>query len=400
MSRRFGDRRDDRDLRFGGGLAYTVFVKVFKRKIRRIIAAAGLVIPLLGPSVRTTTAESGVQAGETNVLIEVPVRVYRGNRFVDSLGPDDFEIRENGVIRKIESFDRLGKGGGEAASGTGIFLLCFEMDEAPPGIEKAVAYFFENVPSPGDLVLVQTPRDRWKFTVGAGGKAEGRQRAAELGPRLLDSLRRGREMKSKQIEKLRLMAASGEDEFMTRWRARDVTDEMVKARAINETQYLAFIDYFKALPGRKQILVFYAEEADPIPSLFAEDWRLTVAARRDAFGPERIRTLFADAGLTFHFIFLRGEGKSRLEILPRNSRTIPKGDFFQAYRDLAITTGGIGAAASDPVAAMKLAAAAAETGYLLAFRASSPPDASFKEITVTVEGSGLTVFHRAGYFER
>jgi len=37
------------------------------------------------------------------VNIEVPVRVYDGNRFVDSLTIDDFEVYENDVLQKVEA---------------------------------------------------------------------------------------------------------------------------------------------------------------------------------------------------------------------------------------------------------------------------------------------------------
>ncbi len=337
---------------------------------------------------------------ESGIRFEIPVRVFRGNRFAGSLEPEDFEIRENGLPRNIESFARPKENGASPAAGQSTFLLCFEMSESPPGFEKAVDYFFENVPAEGDRVLVQTPRDRWEFTVGPGGRGERRKTAAGLKPLLLASLQRSREARPGQIETLRRLAASGEDEFMTRWRARDVLDELAKERAIDETKYQAFTDYFKAVPGRKHILVFYREDAVPIPALFADDWRMTVAARQKAFGLERVRAFFADAGLTFHLVVLDGEKRDSVDILSPDDASPLEGDFFQPYRDLASTTGGITAAASDPVAAMKLSAEAAENYYLLAFRSEAPRDGNFHEITIRVKKPGFEVFHRAGYVER
>lgn len=365
------------------------------RCLGRFAAISALLcsLPLLPGGIRPAVPIP--QASGHGSLVEVPVRVYRENRYVDSLGPGDFDLQVDGIPRKIESFARIRKSGRTEPR---VFLLCFEMNDAPSGIEKAVDHFFENVPAEGDQVLVHTPKDRWKFSIGPGGRAERRKTAAELKPLFLASLRRGRGMEPRQIESLRRLAASGEDEFMTRWRARDVIDRMVGERAIDETRYLSFIDYFKAFPGRKQILVFFREETVPIPPLFEEDWRLTVSARRKAFGRERIQAFFADAGLTFHVVFLEGGSRDPVEIIPRDDESALKGDFYQPYRDLALTTGGITARASDPVAAVKCAAAAVENKYILYFRPAAPPDGSFKEITVLIRKSGFTVFHRAGFF--
>ena len=42
-----------------------------------------------------------IQHNVAVVNISVPVRVYDGSKFVDSLGLDDFEVREDGQIQSI-----------------------------------------------------------------------------------------------------------------------------------------------------------------------------------------------------------------------------------------------------------------------------------------------------------
>ncbi len=37
------------------------------------------------------------------INIEVPVRIYKGNRFIDNLTIDDFEVYEDGNLQKIEA---------------------------------------------------------------------------------------------------------------------------------------------------------------------------------------------------------------------------------------------------------------------------------------------------------
>lgn len=373
--------------------------------MKRTIGLSILAIAATLTAGSATGGRTSFQAAETAGLISVPVRVYDGNRFVDSLGQGDFEIMVNGAPRNIESFALVRKNRASATTGSAVaaprvFLLCFEMEEAPPRLEEAIDEFFGNGPAENDIVLVQTPLDRWKFTVGPGGPAERRRLAAELKPLLLASLRRGGQSIRQRLITLRDMAAFDGDEFMISWRARDIMGQMINEQTINETQYLAFADYFKAFPGRKDLLIFYREEAFSIPPLFLDDWRQLAAIRQESFDLKRIRTFFADAGLTFHFLYLRKQKSAKTDIELRGDGPAMKGDFFQAFRDLAVTTGGITATTHDPVFAMRQAGEAADNYYLLAFRAESPGEASFKEITVKVKTGGFKVFHRAGYIER
>ena len=49
------------------------------------------------PSPPSQTFRSGAE------LVEVDVRVFKDGRFVTDLGPDDFELAEDGVSQKIRS---------------------------------------------------------------------------------------------------------------------------------------------------------------------------------------------------------------------------------------------------------------------------------------------------------
>ncbi len=126
------------------------------------------------------------------VNIEVPVRVYDGNRFVDSLTIDDFEVYENDVLQKVEAvylvnktdvFNYFGRDPGRSQRRQQdscnialrtirtikkrVFLLYFEMDEYPPQTGEALDYLFENVLIETDVVLIVTPNEQWKITMDA-----------------------------------------------------------------------------------------------------------------------------------------------------------------------------------------------------------------------------------------
>lgn len=365
--------------------------------IKKILPALAFLV-LAAPSLYSSDPVRLPPPLSSSDRIEIPVRVYDGNRFVDTLGPEDFEILENGVPRKMESFALIRE---KERTSPRLFLLCLEMPEVPAGLGEAIDYFFENVPKENDLVFVQTPLDRWKFAIGPGGRAAGQKAAGELKKTLFDSLRKGGQNIRQRLMTLRDMAAFDGDEFMISWRARDIINEMINDLAINETQYLAIADYFQTFPGLKDLLILYSEEAYPVPSLFLESWRYMAAARQGAFGRDRIRSSFADAGLTFHFIFLSKHKNRAIDIELRSDGPAMRGDFFQAFRDLAVTTGGIAAATHDPVFGVKQAAGAAGDFYLLSFQPEAPSsDKSFKEIEVKVKKGGLKVFHRAGYIQK
>ncbi len=77
------------------------------------------------------------------------------------------------------------------------------------------------------------------------------------------------------------------------------------------------------------------------------------------------------------------------------------GDIFQAFRDLAVTTGGLTESTFNPIFAMKRVSDAAENYYLLYYTpTSSAKEKSFKEIRVKVKSGNYRVIHRSGYVER
>ena len=44
-----------------------------------------------------------IQEEAVAINIEVPIRVFKGNTFIDNLTIDDFEIYEDGVLQKTEA---------------------------------------------------------------------------------------------------------------------------------------------------------------------------------------------------------------------------------------------------------------------------------------------------------
>jgi hypothetical protein len=107
---------------------------------------------------------------EVSVInIEVPVRVYKGSRFVNSLSLDDFEIYEDGKLQRIEAAYLIGKTEVKKSEGRSApalkpkvesrrFVLFFEMDEYLSEVNKVLEEFIVSVIQPFDTAWIITPK--------------------------------------------------------------------------------------------------------------------------------------------------------------------------------------------------------------------------------------------------
>ena len=106
------------------------------------------------------------------INIEVPVRVFKGDKFVDDLTLADFELYEDGVLQKIEAVYLIKKSTVSREDRTKKpaalpprfspptarhLVLIFELTEYFPRIREVVDYLFHKVITPEDTLLVATP---------------------------------------------------------------------------------------------------------------------------------------------------------------------------------------------------------------------------------------------------
>jgi len=116
----------------------------------------------------------------TVVNIEVPVRVFDGDLFVDNLTMADFEVFENGVLQKVEAAYLIRKttvlNNITIADGPPTpvpiakpdesikkrrFVLIFEMDDYLAQMGKAIDMFFTDVLTEDDTVQIVAPDSTW-----------------------------------------------------------------------------------------------------------------------------------------------------------------------------------------------------------------------------------------------
>ena len=96
------------------------------------------------------------------INIEVPVRVFKGNTFVENLTSDDFEVYEDGKLQKIEAVYLIKKTIIEREEEQRKFVpetarnfyLIFEVAEFDSKIVDAMDYFIQNILIPGDNLVL------------------------------------------------------------------------------------------------------------------------------------------------------------------------------------------------------------------------------------------------------
>jgi len=110
------------------------------------------------------------QVAEESIVIniEVPVRVFQGDEFVDSLTIKDFEVLEDGVPQTLEAVYLVNKRSIErseekrrfAPDTERNFYLFFEVSDYTARLGNAVEYFVQNVLFPGDILTKERHTDR------------------------------------------------------------------------------------------------------------------------------------------------------------------------------------------------------------------------------------------------
>lgn len=105
------------------------------------------------------------------INIEVPVRVFSGDSFVDSLKLEDFEVYEDGVLQNLEaaylvkttSISRKEENQAFNPETSRAFYLFFVLYDYDPRIREALAFFVSNVLHPGDRLFVVTPHATYRM---------------------------------------------------------------------------------------------------------------------------------------------------------------------------------------------------------------------------------------------
>jgi VWFA-related protein len=380
------------------------------------------------------------------VNIEVPVSVYDGREFIDSLTIDDFEIYENGILQKIaalylfnqsevsrkEDFATIDRN-----QQRHIFFLMQIIDYSPK-ISEAIDYFFENVLTPNDTFTIATMTKTYTLSLKAM-EIKTKERLAEDMIRivqkdtetgnsnyktLLNSLRRLiRALLSacgaRVTDAARIMDVGMGDEGLSSndvpsllSQYRDVLDQLDDVRVLDEGTLKGFAHGLKQQIGRKNVFLFYQREYKPeledrylniLMNAYQEDTLVqgliqevfTTYYRKIGLDIVGLKRACADSGAMFNFIYTDNQPTISAGVRMREQSE----DYYIAFSEMANATGGKVATSFDPLAGFLECLASSEKHYLLYYSPSDPKeDGLFRTITVKLKNLPYTLSHRMGYF--
>jgi hypothetical protein len=381
------------------------------------------------------------------VNIEVPVRVFDGKTFVDSLTIDDFEVYEDGVRQKIEAVYLIKKRAVERKEEkkkyepetSRNFFLFFEISEYTPNMGDAIDFFVDNVLLPQDRLWVITPLKAYQMNEKVfmyGTKEELRKEFKSLlrketitGSSEYNSVMRDIESVARELAAIidPAVASRTEDTVSLGTSARGNVDPPIEElcmayaacisrlenlRDVDQLQLLDFAKFLQEKEGQKYVFLFYQREFIPrldptllsvARSRYQENFalQLTLANLSDfftrdiTFDVDLIKKAYADASVSIHFLFFSKPAEPTFGIRMEEESD----DIYGAFKEMAQATGGFVDSSANPGYLLQQAVNAAESYYLLYY---SPKeyvvDGKFKNIKVEVKGSKYKIAHRAGYF--
>ncbi len=359
------------------------------------------------------------------VNISVPVRVYDGDKFVDSLKLEDFEVYEDGKLQPIQAVYYIQKNDvkrGEAPPRTVApnaarhFVLLFEMNEFLPEVDAAIDYFFDNVFLRGDTLDVVTIRTTYRLREDVSSQALREKTKNEIKDKIRkDTVIAGGDINSVVQEMIANVEASDLDSYRTN------LQQLEAMRFVDEKRMITFAEGLKKRPGSKHVFLFFQREMVPqfSPRVLAalsnasldmqfELMELMTHFYRDMIIDKKaVEKAFSDASVDIHFLFLTKTARD-ISLDGTNQKAIDNTkmeehseDIYKAFREIAAATGGIVDTSANIAALMKTAAQASERYYLLYYRPRNyTDDGQFHEITVKVKNRNYRISHRAGYFAK
>ncbi|MBA7635785.1 hypothetical protein ES703_43389 [subsurface metagenome] len=389
---------------------------------------------------------------ETLVInIEVPVRVFKGSRFIDNLTIDDFEVYENGKLQRLEAVYLVKKKAIErkdekkkfSPDTSRTFYLFFEITDYSPRIEDALHYFMQNVVLPGDSLVIVSPMKTYEMNPQALELKSNDEIVKELkGLLRKDAMIGSSEYRSSMTELTRITRAFAgvlttqeeggrrldqfsASEFAEAYEQdpelllqillenyRLTLERLEMLRYIDQPKLLDFARTLKDKEGQKYVFLFYQREYIPmleptllmkIDSLFQSSQHIThdlaslfqMYRREITFDVDWVNQAFADSSASIHFMFFTKPAQH----VPGLRFEEHSEDIYSAFRQMATATGGITESSSNPFTLFRTAVESSENYYLLYYTPLNyKKDGQFKNIKIKVRDADYKVIHRAGYF--
>ncbi|MGD2245708.1 MAG: hypothetical protein PVI11_04085 [Candidatus Aminicenantes bacterium] len=390
------------------------------------------------------------------INIEVPIRVFDGNTFVDNLTIDDFEVYEDGVLQKIDAVYLINKRTVERSEEkkrfspdtSRSFFIFFEVSQYTARLGEALEYLGNEVILPGDELIVVTPIKSYKLRDKAlevtsredlidqlkgivrkdclEGDSEYRNTVLDLA-----SLARAisASMKSgtidagpdrEAVEATELDSLSGGassyaglelDEQLMLYQG--LLQKLEVLRQVEQMKLMDFARLLRTREGQKNVFLFYQKEFIPQvepqilnaymsqfqvrPDLVQTIMEVMNFNFRDiTFDVDLVKQAYADSSIAIHFLFV-STPPMRLPGVRLEERS---GDIYGAFSQMARATGGYIDSSANPAALFRSAVESSENYYLLYYTPKTYLEGEriFRNIDVKVKGKNYRILHRAGYY--
>lgn len=349
-----------------------------------------------------------IQQEAVAVNIEVPVRVYKGNNFVDDLTISDFEVFEDGVLQKIEAVYLIKKTSIEREERpdpepikivpevSRHFLFLFEIIDYLPKIKKALDEFFLNVFVAGDSLLVVTPLNTYNLKDDAFSILPKDKIAELVNEKVREDVIKGNADYKYLIRQLSSPLTSTPEIRMI------ILRQLRDYKQFNEKGLLQSAEYLKGLEGQKHVFLFYQKEVIPI-SRDMDIFDRVELTKQINFDEDKIKEVYSDSSIAVHFLYITKVNNTAFDLSnPRAMRDMELLDqsasIFGAFKEMAKVTGGITESSQNISWALNQAVQASENYYLLYYKPQNyMVDGKFKKIKVIVKDQKYRVIHRSGY---
>jgi hypothetical protein len=356
------------------------------------------------------------------INIEVPVRVFKSNRFVNDLTINDFIIYEDGKLQQIEAVYLIKKTNIQREEAemkkekaqkifspdvSRNFVLLFEIMDYLPKIDEALDYFFEQVISPGDTLVVVTPVKSYNFRKDALNALP----KQEIAKRLKEIIRRDINLGSGEYKG---MIRDYENLFRSEFEGdiklylmMEKIRELKALRYMPEKKVQYFADYLKSMAGQKFAFFFYQKELIPFPDIPFESREYlelqSELASFMSFDVKKIKHAFSDSSISLHFLYITKTQTTKGDVLSQGQSVMDmqdlSSDIFHTFNEIAKATGGLTESSINIASLLKKAADASENYYLLYYSPNDyKRDGKFRKIEVKVKNKNYRITHRAGYF--
>ncbi len=386
-------------------------------------------------------AALGFSVAQSADPVEIPVWVHDKGLFVDNLILADFEIYEDGILRdpgslhlvKGQAVVREEKRGPASPSLQRNFYLLYQTTDWDPNLGQVVDHLFQSLLLPGDTMTLVTPMKPYSLTPDALARKSKDSLSKEMQQILRKDIQQGgRDYRDTLRDLRRVVGAIGGDRQslesdmetdstgmnfgleMQLDRYKQNLMKLENLRLLDQRKIIGFAEALRSRPGRNFVFFFYQREFRPEISATALNALMTMHQesanirsdlqdlfqyyRRDAsLDAGLIRQAFADASLTFSFIFMN---KKSQYMFGANMKEQSE-DVFTLFAGIARATGGVAYSSQNAAASFPAAAAASKNYYLLTYFPSNPArDGRFRELEVRVKGRDYQVSCRAGYYAR